>query len=165
MQLATTAFAHFPVALDWRGLDIAHRLAIVYRRFCDRFGDIDTPVSLEDLANEPETCDLDESQIREHSGRAKQLLLAEGAAEPTYDRESRVQLGSALILGLMPAIATCHTTLREGGFTNAELGTLWDEIVARAADIFHADRAPHKPAAPSIGMPAFAYRDLARNAE
>lgn len=174
MQLAahpSSVFTTFsPAIAEWRHLDVAQRLARVVRRLCDRFGDPDYPVSLEELANEPETCDLNETEIREHSGRSKQLL-ADGAAEPPpYDREGRIQLGSSLILGLMPAIPSCHTTLREANFTNKELGDLWDDIIARAADAFHADRAPLKPtgsrtAPQKDDLPDWGRIMLERNAE
>src|SRR5687767_5020347 len=108
MQLATTTTPLFTTfgapAPAWQHLDIAHRLARVFKRICDERGDPKYPVSLEELAGEIETEELSEAEIREHRGAAARLI-ADAAPEPAppfYDREARVQLGSSLIVGLMP---------------------------------------------------------------
>ena len=53
----------------------------------------------------------------------------------------------------MPDAPRILLVLREAGFETREVGTLWDEIVNRAAADFTAHRAPHR-GAPDIGQSA-----------
>lgn len=55
-----------------------------------------------------------------------------------YDREARIRKGATLIRGLMPDPGAIHSTLRMAGFETLEVGDLWPELIARAADEFDA---------------------------
>ena len=144
-----------PGVLPWAHLDIPHRMARVIEA---RRHLISETVSERDFQEAPETCDLSLDELRANIGRAS-IIVHQAAPEPAYDREARIRLGVQLVMGMMPAIATIHTTLRQAEFTNGELATLWDEIIARSADDFHADRAP-RLAVPGLWAPEI----LAENA-
>lgn len=59
-----------------------------------------------------------------------------------YDREERIRTGARIIRGLMPDPGTIHSTLRMAGFETLEVGDLWPELIARAADEFDASMSP-----------------------
>jgi hypothetical protein len=143
----------------WQHLDISHRIARVIDRVRLEFGE--DRVSDKDFARAVETCDLSKDELESNLGAASRIV-ALGAPQPAYSRTARVQKGAALVLGLMPDAADVLGVLRSSGFGTREVGDLWDEIVAKAADDFHADRAPDKAPSP---MPDFARDMLSTNAE
>lgn len=147
-------------AAPWRHLDIPHRMARVIER---RRHMLDGTVTERNFGEEPETCDLSLEELRANIGKAQQLI-DDGAPEPAYDRAARLDAGVSLVMGMLPAIPAIHATLRDNGFTNSELGDLWDELIARAADDFHADRAPIHPTGARDGLPDWGRRMLERNA-
>ena len=155
MLNSSTTTPTAPGTLPWAHLDAAQRMARVIeaRRFL-----VGETVTESDFRQAPETCDLSLEDLRANIGRA-QIIVQTGRGEPAYDREARICLGVQLVMGMMPAIATIHTTLRQAEFTNGELANLWDEIIARSADDFHADRAP-RLAVPNLWAPEI----LAENA-
>lgn len=59
-----------------------------------------------------------------------------------YDREARIRTGALIVRGLMPDPGMIYTTLRHAGFETLEVGDLWPDIIARAADEFDASLAP-----------------------
>lgn len=144
----------------WLGLAIPGRMAIVIERYRHTG---DGTVTERHFQSEPETCDLSLDELRAHIGAAKQLVPPEGSdvarsAEPPYDRAARLRFATALIAGLMPAIPTIHTTLRQQNFSNAEIADLWGELVEGAASTFTTT------AAPSPGLPDWGRRHLEENA-
>jgi hypothetical protein len=59
-----------------------------------------------------------------------------------YDREERIRTGALIIRGLMPDPGTIHVALRSAGYATLEVGDLWPELIARAADEFDASMTP-----------------------
>lgn len=59
-----------------------------------------------------------------------------------YDRQERIRTGALIIRGLMPDPGTIHVALRTAGFATVEVGDLWPELIARAADDFDASMTP-----------------------
>jgi hypothetical protein len=53
-----------------------------------------------------------------------------------YDRNSRVALGARIITGMLPDAGQMHVALRQAGFPSPEVGDLWPEIIAHAAEAF-----------------------------
>jgi hypothetical protein len=125
--------------------DIAGRMATVILR---QSGE-GRPTEMHHFRDAPETHSLSADEIARHIGRASRIadrtVIRQdhptfGTAEAPYDREARIREASALVLGMLPQIPTIHSTLRLQQFTNREIADLWDEIIARAADDFHAER-------------------------
>lgn len=147
-----------PGALAWQSLDIPHRVALVIDR--GRLVGGFEQVRDVDFQAAPETCDLSIETIRANIGKATKILVEEGVPQiATYDRAARLKVAGGLVLGLMPAIPTIHTTLRQQGFGNAEIAELWNDLITGAARGFRSDRAP----VPDIG--AHAREFLSKNAD
>ncbi len=74
----------------------------------------------------------------------EQLTRDVNADVAGYNRQERIRTGALIIRGLMPDPGTIHVALRTAGFETLEVGDLWPELIARAADDFDASMVPHQ---------------------
>ena len=87
------------------------------------------------------------ADIAAHLPAASKLADAELSREVRadtkgYDREARIRTGALIIRGLMPDPGTIHVALRTAGYETLEVGDLWPELIARAADDFDTSLVP-----------------------
>lgn len=117
---------------DFSFVPTAERLVIVLRRLVR---DMDSVITLDDFAKEPETADLTLTEITAHIGQAKGMFEAERmAADIARRREMRLSVAQQIVLGLLPDAGMVHAALRKAGFSIEEEAELWPELIARAAD-------------------------------
>jgi hypothetical protein len=153
------ASAAAPAVAPWQHLDIPHRMARVISTARLNFGE--DRVTERDFARAVETCDLSKDELEANLGAAARLLISE-APEPTYSRAERVAHGAAAILGMLPSRADLEGRLALYHFPKSEIADLWAEIIAKAADDFHAQVGqPLSPADPG----QWARDMLSKNAE
>ena len=130
---------------DFSFLPTAERLVIVLRRLVR---DMDSVITLDDFAKEPETADLSLTEITAHIGQAKGMFEAERmAAEAARRREMRLSVAQQIIMGLLPDAGMVHAALRKAGFSIEEEAELWPELIARSADQWDHNLAPTQKAA------------------